>query len=88
MGYIFKIPAFIIYAIAGIWGFFICFGIVVDHTGFIGGVIAFGLAPVALAFAPWYEAIANGNWFPLILIYGGGIGASVLYWIGALIDGD
>ena len=69
-------------------GFFISLGIVVDHLGFIGGAIAFFLAPVTLAFAPWYEAIANANWFPVMLVYGGGIGATILVAIGSAIDGD
>ena len=88
MGIIFKIPAFIIFFLAGLWGFFITLGIVVDNLGFIGGAIAFMLAPVTLAFAPWYEALAHSNWFPVILVYGGGIGAWILYFIGASIDGD
>ncbi|MBW1976171.1 MAG: hypothetical protein JRI45_11540 [Deltaproteobacteria bacterium] len=88
MGAIFKIPAFVIYFVAGLWGFFICLRIVVDHLGFIGGMIAFFLFPATLAFAPWYEALANANWFPLILVYGGGIGASILYAIGSAMDGD
>jgi len=88
MGLIFKIPAFIIYFVAGLWGFFICLGIVIDHLGFIGGAIAFLLAPFTLVFAPSYEALANSNWFPFILVYGGGIGASILYGIGSFIDKD
>ena len=88
MGAIFKIPAVIIYLVAGLWGFLISLGIVVDHLGFIGGVIAFFLAPATLALAPWYEALANSNWFPVMLVYGGGIGASILYAIGSAMDGD
>ena len=88
MGLIFKIPAFLIYLVAGIWGFFICLGIVVDQLGFIGGAVAFVIFPVTLSFAPWYAALADSNWFPLILVYGGGVGASVLYAIGAAIDRD
>lgn len=88
MGLIFKIPAFLIYFVAGIWGFFICLGIVVDQLGFIGGAVAFVIFPVTLTFAPVYAALADSNWFPLILIYGGGVGASVLYAIGAAIDRD
>ncbi len=68
MGAIFKIPAVIIYFVAGLWGFIVSLGIVVDHLGFIGGVIAFFLAPVTLALAPWYEALANSNWFPVMLV--------------------
>jgi len=88
MGLIFKVPAFIIYIVAGLWGFIICLGIVADALGFVGTVIAFVLFPVTFAAAPWYAALAYGNWFPLILVYGGGIGASVLYGIGAAIDKD
>jgi len=88
MGAILKIPGYIVYLVAGLWGFFISLGIVVDHLGFIGGAIAFFLAPMTLAFAPWYEAIANSNWFLIILVYGGGIGATILVAIGSAIDGD
>mgnify|MGYP001447632710 CR=1 FL=1 len=88
MGIIFKIPAYIIFLVVGLWGFFISLGIVVDHLGFIGGTIAFFLAPATLSFAPWYEAIANSNWFPVILVYGGGIVAAILYFVGLAIDGD
>lgn len=88
MGIILKIPAFIIYIVAGLWGFLISLGIVVDHFGFIGGAIAFFLLPVTLAFAPWYDGLANANWFPVILVYGGGICASILYGIGSVIDGE
>lgn len=88
MGLIFKIPAFIIYAVAGLWGFVISLGIIVDNLGFIGGMIAFLLAPVALAFAPWYEGLANSNWFPLMLVYGGCIGATILFMVGSVIDSD
>ncbi|WP_303905988.1 hypothetical protein [Thiohalomonas denitrificans] len=88
MGAIFKIPGYIVYFVAGLWGFFISLGIVVDHLGFIGGAIAFFLAPVTLAFAPWYEAIANSNWFPMLLVYGGFIGATILVTIGSAIDGE
>lgn len=88
MGILFKAPAFIIYAVCGLWGFFLSLGIVVDQLGFIGGAIAFMLAPVTLAFAPWYEALANSNWFPVMLVYGGGITGFALFFIGTLIDGD
>ena len=53
MGTIFKVPAVIIYVVAGLWGFFVSLGIVTDELGFIGGAIAFVFFPVALAFAPW-----------------------------------
>jgi len=88
MGMLFKVPAFIIYFVAGLWGLLISLGIVVDELGFIGGVIGFMFFPVTLAFAPWYAGLAYGIWFPVILVYGGGIAAAVLYGIGSAIDGD
>jgi hypothetical protein len=88
MGSIFKIPAGIIYVVGGLWGLFICLGIITDALGFIGGAIAFFLLPFTLYFAPWYAAIAKGNWFPLLLVYGSGIAAAILYAIGAAIDKD
>ena len=88
MGIIFKVPAFIIYIFTGLWGLLVSLGIVTDALGFIGGLIAFVFFPVALVFAPWYAALAYQNWFPLLLVYGGMIGGSILYAIGAAIDKD
>jgi hypothetical protein len=85
---IFKVPAYVIYLVGGIWGFFISMGIVTDELGFIGGAVAFVVAPFTLAFAPWYAAIADNNWFPVGLVYGGGITASIFYGVGSAIDGD
>jgi len=84
----FTIPGYIVYFVAGLLGFFVSLGIVIDELGFIGGAIAFVLAPVTLIFAPWYEAIANSNWFPVMLVYGGGVIGSILMAIGSAIDRD
>ncbi|MFZ5862071.1 MAG: hypothetical protein ACOYXR_04395 [Nitrospirota bacterium] len=88
MGIIFKTPAVIIFVVAGLWGFFISLDIAIDNLGFLGGIISFFLWPVTLAFAPWYEALAHGNWFPCLLVYGSGIAGGVLHAIGAAIDKD
>jgi hypothetical protein len=88
MGAIFKGSGFFVYAVGGIWAFFVCLGIVIEHLGFIGGVIGFMFFPVTLYFAPWYEAIAKHNWFPVMLVYGTTIVAGTLYAIGAAIDRD
>lgn len=88
MGLIFKILAFVIYLIAGLWGLFVSLGIVVDHLGPVIGAIAVILAPVTLALIPWYEAIANSEWLLVIIVYGGGIGGSILYFIGSALDKD
>ena len=88
MGLVCKIMAFVIYFAAGFWGFFTCLGIIVDHLGPIVGAVAVILLPVTLAFTPWYEAISNSDWHLVILVYGGGIGATMLYFIGSAIDAD
>ncbi|HXK57619.1 MAG: hypothetical protein KDI74_11545 [Gammaproteobacteria bacterium] len=88
MGLVFKILAFVIYFVAGIWGFLLSLGIVVDHLGPVLGAVAFILAPVTLVFAPWYEAVANSDWFLVMLVYGGGIGATMLYFFGSVLDED
>lgn len=88
MGLILKAPAFLIYVVAGLWGLIICFGIVQDALGTVVAVIAFFLAPFLLTLAPWYSGFALGDWFPLMLIYGGGIGATILFAIGTAMEGD
>jgi hypothetical protein len=88
MGNLLKIPAGLIYVIGGFWGFFICIGIVHDKLGFIGAVISFFLLPFTIYLAPWYVAFVDGNWHPLIVIYGSGIVAFILAFVGTLIDGD
>jgi hypothetical protein len=87
MGMIFKGPAFALYAIAGIWSFFICMKIVYDLGGFILSAVALFLAPFVLYLAPWYLALFKGDWFPVALTYGGTIVAGILYAIGEWIDG-
>lgn len=87
MGALFKFPAYIVYLVGGLWGFFISLKIVFANLGFIGGAIAFFLAPFTLALAPWYEVFVHSNWFPVILVYGSGVFATILYTIGSSIDG-
>jgi hypothetical protein len=88
VGSIFKVPAFIIYFLGGIWGLFIVLGIVYDSFGFWGTLISFLIFPFVLYGAPLYVGIVDGNWFPAIVCYGSGITAMVLYSIGMLIDKD
>lgn len=87
MGTLFKIPGILLFIVSGVWGFFISMGIVVDNLGFLGGAIAFMIFPATMAFAPLYEGLANSNWFPVLLVYGGMVGAMVLNGIGEAIDG-
>lgn len=86
MGAIFKIPGYILYVIGGIWGLFICLGIIQAKLGFIGVLVSFLLLPFTIYLAPWYAAFVDDNWRPVIVIYGSGIIAMVLIGIGSLID--
>ena len=54
-------------------------------AGFDGVVIGFILLPVMFLAAPWYALVAWGHWFPLLIVYGGGILAAVLFGIGSAI---
>jgi len=87
MGMIFKAPAFLIWIVCGFWGLIICFGIVQKALGTIVAVISLVLAPALLGLAPWYSGFFLGEWFPLLLTYGGGIVAYILFAIGSAIDG-
>lgn len=88
MGILFKAPAAVIYIVTSIWSLFITFGIVADHLGRIVAIIGLVIFPALLYLAPFYAGIAEGNWFPLALSFGGTIAAGALMTIGQKIDGD
>lgn len=88
MGIIFKAPAILIYIVCGLWGLIICFGIVSNAFGQVVAMLSLLLAPALLGLAPWYAGISQGDWFPLLLTYGGTLGASVLFGLGSMIDGN
>jgi len=89
MGNLFKFPAFIIFFIGGIWGFFLSLEIVQDWMGdILGFIVGVFLAPFLLTLAPLVDGFSNGNWLPAQVVYGSGILGMVLYAIGAAIDGE
>lgn len=88
MGAIFKVPAMILYVLGGLWGLAVCLSIVSGKIGALGAIVAFFLLPITLYLAPWYAGFVEGNWFPVVLVYGSGLGAAVLMWIGSAIDGE
>lgn len=88
IGGAFKVMAYIFFVLFGIWAFILELAIVNAVAGFIGVVIAFALAPVTFAAAPWYAGVAWGNWMPLIIGYGGTIVGGIFYWLGETIAGD
>jgi hypothetical protein len=82
-----KILGSLIFTISGIWSFFLCIGIISKAAGFWGIVAGLLLGPVTFVAAPLYAGFAQGDWFPLVLGYGGGISAAILIGIGgALAD--
>jgi hypothetical protein len=88
MGAIFKVPGFIVYLLGGLWGLFICLGIVHAKLGIIGVVVGLFIFPVVIYLAPWYVGFADGNWMPVTVVYGSGIVAMILIVIGSAIDKD
>ena len=76
------------YVVFGIWGLIIILSIINHAAGFWGVVIGFFILPVTFVAAPWYALVAFGTWFPLLVVYGGGIGASIFFGLGSAIAGD
>lgn len=87
MSSIFKVPGYIIYFLGGLWGLFICLGIVNAKLGMIGLIVGLFLFPVVLYLAPWYVGVVDGNWMPAMVVYGSSITAMILIGVGSLIDG-
>ena len=61
----------LIYIISGIWGLFICFTVVKDVFGPIIAFLGLIFFPFILTLAPWYAALANHDFYPLLIVYGG-----------------
>ncbi len=88
LGIIFKGLGIVLWVIFGLISFIISLMIVNEVAGFLGVVIAFVFTPVMLAVVPWYALIAWGNFLPLLIIYGGGIFAGIVFYIGTVLSGD
>ena len=61
----------LIYIISGIWGLFICFAVVKNVFGPIIAFLGLIFFPFILTLAPWYAALANHDFYPLLIVYGG-----------------
>ena len=61
----------LIYIISGIWGLFICFTLVKNVFGPIIAFLGLIFFPFILTLAPWYAALANHDFYPLLIVYGG-----------------
>jgi len=71
----FFLVGILIYVITAFYGLFICFDVVKEV---FGPIIFF---PFILTLAPWYAALANHDFYPLLIVYGGGILGSLCFGI-------
>ena len=63
----------LIYVITAFWGLFICFDVVKEVFGPIIAFLGLIFFPFILALAPWYSALANHDFYPLLIVYGGAL---------------
>ena len=61
----------LIYIITAFWGLFICFDVVKEVFGPVIAFLGLIFFPFILALAPWYAALANHDFYPLLIVYGG-----------------
>ena len=54
-----------------IWGLFVCFDVVKEVFGPIIAFLGLIFFPFILTLAPWYAALANHDFYPLLIVYGG-----------------
>lgn len=84
----FIVCAWLVYAACGILGFLVSCKIIAIEWGLCGLTLAFVIAPITFAAAPWYAALAHDNWYPVLLCYGGLVPFFVLFGIGTLLTRD
>jgi len=87
LGNLIRIAGYMVFIVCGLWGFFLCLGIIFKIYGYWGIVAGLFLTPVTFVGTPLYAGVKWGNWFPLFLNYGGSITAIVLTSIGNSIRG-
>ena len=63
----------LIYVITVFLGLFICFAVVKEVFGPIIAFLGLIFFPFILALAPWYAALANHDFYPLLIVYGGAL---------------
>jgi hypothetical protein len=63
----------LIYVITVFLGLFICFAVVKEVFGPIIAFLGLIFFPFILALAPWYAVLANHDFYPLLIVYGGAL---------------
>jgi hypothetical protein len=81
MSAILKVTSFLLFIFASLYGLILCFGIVQYVFGTFIAFLSIFLLPFLLGLAPWYALFANGDFIPLLVVYGGGIPAGILYMV-------
>jgi hypothetical protein len=81
MSGILKITAVLLFLFAGFYGLMLCFAIVQQVFGTFVAILSIFLLPFLLGLAPWYVLFANGDFMPLLVVYGGGIPAIILFML-------
>jgi hypothetical protein len=74
---LFALAGFLCFA-AGAWGLILIIPIIYHWGGFIVVIVALIFTPATLLIVPWFNAIAHGDWFLVILNYGTPIVCGVL----------
>jgi uncharacterized membrane protein len=77
----FFLVGILIYVITAFYGLFICFDVVKEVFGPIIAFLGLIFFPFILTLAPWYAALANHDFYPLLIVYGGGILGSLCFGI-------
>lgn len=75
----------IIFAVTGPWAVYLELNILFYIAGFWGLVVGFIVLPLTFIAVPWYAGIEMGDWFPLLLTFGGGISALIFLVIGIFL---
>ena len=71
----------LIYVITAFWGLFICFAIVKEVFGPIIAFLGLIFFPFILVLSPWYAALANHDFYPLLIVYGGALLGTLFFRI-------
>ena len=81
-----RVLAALLYAGAGIWGLVLIVPVIYHGGGIIGVIVTIMFAPVALLIVPWFNAIAHGDWFLVILNYATPIICGVLFLLAERLE--
>jgi len=88
LGYVFSVIAWLIYIVGGIYTLIICIAIARAVFGQVVAYLSLLVFPVLLMIAPWYAFLAWGNYYPLLIVYGIWITATILIVVSKWLLGE